>query len=104
MEYPVDNTPLFNYIVLDEQGYFFNSILATAPYPAGVYAGNKYVAYAGNDPAPQPPDDLNITSNCTYLLVRPSIPMQRGSHMNIQTGEVTPPPPAPPEEIVEGLS
>ena len=103
MEYPVDNTPLFNYVVLDEQGYFFNSVLAVAPYPAGVYAGNRYVAYAGEAPAPQPPDDLNITPNCLYLLVRPSAPMQRGARMDIHTGEVTPPP-SPPEETVEGLS
>lgn len=107
MEYPVvDMSNAYRYVVLDAQGYLLNRILVNSPYPTGYWPGyGRYIAYAGEDPAPPIPDDPDVAPDFTYLAVRPSMPMQWGAKMDIQTGEVTPPPPPPdPEEIVEGLA
>lgn len=99
MEYPVDNTPTGRYVVLDENGYLVNRILVSLPYPDDYYPGyGRYIAYAGDDPAPQPPGNPEILPDFTYLNARPSMPMAWGAKMDIETGEVTPPPP-PVDEV-----
>lgn len=100
MEYPED-TLGFLYVVLDEQGFLLNSILVASPYPENYWPGyGRYIAYAGKDPAPAMPDNMEITSNFTYLPIRPVEPMEWGAKMDIQTGAITPPPSQPPVEEV----
>jgi hypothetical protein len=103
MEYPVvDMSSAYRYVVLDAQGFLLNRILVNSPYPEGYWPGyGRYIAYAGEDPAPPVPENPDVAPDFTYLSVRPSMPMQWGAQMNIQTGEVTPPPPPPPEPPVE---
>jgi hypothetical protein len=96
-EYP-DPVPSYRYVVLDAQGFLMNRILVVSPYPEGYWPGyGRYIAYAGEDPAPPVPDNPEVAPGFTYLSVRPAEPMAWGAQMNIQTGEVTPPPPPPPE-------
>lgn len=94
MQYPIDNTPCFRYVVLDENGMLLNRILVAYPYPENYYPGyGRYIVYADNDPAPPIPDNLDVAPNFTYLTVRPSMPMAWGSQMDILTGQVTLPVP-----------
>lgn len=108
MEYPVNDTPSYRYVVLDADGYLLNRILVASPYPDGYYPGyGRYLAYAGDDPAPPEPGNPEVAPDFIYLNVRPSAPMAWGARMDVETGEVTPPPPPPeptPDEFQEGLA
>lgn len=99
-QYPiVDMSNVYQYVVLDAQGFLLNRILVDSPYPEGYYPGyGRYIVYSGEDPAPPVPDNPDVAPDFTYLSVRPSMPMAWGAQMNIQTGEVTPPPPQPEPE------
>ena len=81
------------FVVLDGDGNYLNCILVQTPYPSKYSPGyGRYIAYAGKDPAPVAPANKDMASGLTYLEVRPSMEMGVGAKMDINTGDVTPPP------------
>lgn len=86
--------------MLDENGYILNRILVADPYPEGYYPGyGRYIVCVDDV---EPPFSREVAPGFTYLAVKPETHMAWGARMNVQTGEVTPPPPEP--AIEEGAS
>lgn len=95
------------YLVLDTSGLVLNAILVDDPYPQSYWPGyGRYITCAFEQPAPTPPDNLDIRTGdrpFSYLMVRPTSRCWIGDTMDIVTGAVTPAPiPDPvPEEAAE---